>query len=79
MLIDRERRQVFGYLSSPNCFLFSDVQGLSVPFASCSLAAVLMLLTVFVCAEFVRVLRLRLPGAVSLTEEDLDLLLAAGA
>jgi hypothetical protein len=43
VLIDRERRQVFGYLSSPNCFLFSDVQ-----------------------------------GAVSLTEEDLDLLLAAG-
>lgn len=42
-LIDRERRQIFGYLSSPNCYLFSEVQ-----------------------------------GAVSLTEEDLDLLLAAG-
>lgn len=26
-LIDRERRQVFGYLSSPNCFLFSEVEG----------------------------------------------------
>jgi hypothetical protein len=42
-VLDRERRQIFGYLASPNCYLFSDVQ-----------------------------------GAVSLTEEDLDLLLAAG-
>jgi hypothetical protein len=42
-LIDRERRQVFSFLSSPNCFLFAAVA-----------------------------------GPVALTEEDLDLLLAAG-